>query len=1264
MKTIYQNSTNRERIMKSIKLELVPHPDTAVAMEQHGVKEKDDALIEISEKLKPLVTWATKKHIEAALENAVIDFSDLFNIYMSLKNGDVTYTWDDYNKAKEKMSKRLETHMTSYKFHGINAGKVGSSDYFKTFLPELVASTNDLSKDEKEEYLLLLENPTGMSTLMKKFINTRKTAISTWSSERVLENFEIYADNIAAIKLFLDSEYAEEFTKNFPELISIASTQYYEVACLTPDGIEGYNSIISGCYNEKGECTAVGFNELVYKLNSKHNNDNSYEGPFFKKIKKLYQQVLYPRKPLFTIEKLTSDDEVRELLSETFKVVSKKKLLEIIEYIGNADSSQIMIHGNKLGELSHIVYNNYRIIADIVGKEEENPLKDKLCELQKEKKKETNEDKEKQLSKQIKNIKKSLNDVSKYVNEQDYSIKQLELMCDDDRIFSSYINAIREAYTNISKRLTKIMDSNIMTDGNLRGYHKHKIYLKEYADALVEYRRLIRLIINSVAENNKNALFYNKLEELTECLKYSNKAVNLIRNYMTQKPSDIAKEYEICFGTPSRYSSQWWNEDADNGLEQPIDSKIDTVINIDGKYYFCFKGYEQKPFRFEYAADDEEYYEVLNQKTAQKASNVFPKNVFADRARPYFKANPLEKVAVLPVGNGTITVTRELMRVYEEKLFTVDAKKSGLVSEKQFKKNLCDLIDVYKEYTKLNPHFRRFTFDFKDSSEYNDIGEFMDEANTFMLDSSWVKIKKDQIDELIKSGHMYAFLITNRNMYKDENVKTSYAELFLKIMSHENFKTGQIRLNARPQVTFRPACLPYSVTHPTGSFIVNKKTKNGEYIRTDLYKEIYSFVNGTCKQISEEAQKLLDDDLVTYYKTDYDIVRDLRYKVDKYFISISYIKNAKVSDRQYNTITSEVKEKIDKDNNILVISRGVTDLIYYRLYDSKHNLIQEESLNKIGDIDYSKKLKALSDERKYEKADKWNYTNTVQNYKEWYLNVAISRILEVATQYNALIIIESISDSFKDKISCIDNQVFSSFEKKLENRLADYHRKHDTSDNPGSIGNPLQLASTKGGNVNGVLVKINPAYTSSMDKNGFVYLIDASGIHSLQSKFDFIKKLDGIFYNKEHELLEVKINFKNYKCKYSVDHDWTIYVGKPKTVFNRDKKNYEFIKNPINELIDELKKYDLIEGNIAENINDKTLAGKLYDAIISSVKSTVVRKCKDNPFEYVSMPTEIDDSIISVAQNKCDNMAKKFWFISKQENNTDTLNEWLINCAE
>lgn len=1264
MKTIYQNSTKRERITKSIKLELVPHPDTAVAMEQHGVKKKDDELIEISERLKPLVTWATKKHIEAALENIAIDFSDLFNIYLSLKNGEVTYTWDDYRKEKDKLSKSLEKHMSSYKFHGINAGMIGSSEYFKTFLPELVASANDLSEDEKEEYFLLLENSNGLSVLMKKFINTRKTAISKWSSDRVFENFEIYADNIAAINMFLDSEYAKEFTKNFPELISIASTQYYEVACLTPDGIEGYNSIISGCYNDKGECTAVGFNEFVNKLNGRNNNDNSYEGPFFKKIKKLYQQVLYPKKPLFTIEKLTSDDEVRELLTETFKVVSKKKLLEIVEYIGNAHSSNIMIHGNRLGTLSHIVYSNSKTIATIVSGEEEKKLKSKLCELQEDKKKEINANKKKKLSKQISNIKKSLNDVSKYVNEQDYSIEQLELMCNDDRIFSSYMNAIREAYTNISKRLTKIMDSNIMTDGNLRGYHKHKMCLKEYADALVEYRRLIKLIINSVAEKNKNALFYNKLEELTECLLYSDKAVNLIRNYMTQKPSDIAKEYPICFGTPSRYSSQWWNEDIDNGLEKPVNSLVDTIIKIDGKYYYCFKGYGQKTFNFEYAADNEEYYEVLNQKTAQDASKVFPKNVFTDRAKPYFKANPLEKEAVLPIGNGTITVSRELMRVYDEKLFTVDAQKNGLVSEKQFKKNICDLIDVYKEYVKLNPHFRRFTFNFKDSSEYNDIGEFMAEANTFMLDSSWIKIKKDQIEELIKSGHMYAFLITNRNMYKDENVKTSYAELFLKMMSHENFKTGQIRLNARPQVTFRPACLPYSVTHPAGSFIVNKKTKSGEYIRADLCKEIYSFINGTCKQISEEAQKLLDDDLVTYHETDHDIVRDLRYKVDKYFISISYVKNAKVSDRQYNNITSEVREKIDKNNNILVVSRGVTDLIYYRLYDSKHNLIQEESLNKIGDVDYSKKLKAMSEERKHEMADEWNYTNTVQNYKEWYLNVAISKILEVATQYNALIIVENINDSFKDKMSCIDNQVFSSFEKKLENRLADYHRKHDTSDNPGSIGNPLQLASATGGNVNGVLVKINPAYVSSMDTNGFAFLADTSGIHSLQSKLDFIKKLDGVFYNKENELLEVRLNFKNYKCKYSVDHDWTIYVGKQQTVFNRDKKAFAFIKNPASELIDELKKSDLIEGNIAEKINDKALAGKLYDAIISSVKNTVVRKCKDNPFEYVSMPTEINDSIISVAQNKCDNMAKKFWFISKQENSTNTLNEWLINCAE
>ena len=156
MKNIYE-STQKERVIKSIKLEALPHEKTLLAMKEHGAIEQDEYLIEKSEELKDAITYATKQHLGEALGNVNVDFSTLFEIYASVKAKDNNYTMSDYRKEYARLLGIVEKSLSSYKFKGLMAKDIGNAPYFKDILPTIIKEAKDIDADEKAGYLKYLE---------------------------------------------------------------------------------------------------------------------------------------------------------------------------------------------------------------------------------------------------------------------------------------------------------------------------------------------------------------------------------------------------------------------------------------------------------------------------------------------------------------------------------------------------------------------------------------------------------------------------------------------------------------------------------------------------------------------------------------------------------------------------------------------------------------------------------------------------------------------------------------------------------------------------------------------------------------------------------------------------------------------------------------------------------------------------------------------------------------------------------------------------
>lgn len=1232
-RSIFKDSVNRERLTKSIKLELVPHPSTMEAMERDGVAENDRKMKEKADAIKPAIDIAVKQIIEEALGKAPFSFTKLFDLYDRLKDGEP----EPYKKAKEDMVKKISGYLSSYKpnkdFNGIN-----NLGFFRDYLPAVVSQA-DICQEEKEKYFEILKNPNGFLTLMTKFLTSRMTALATWAPERVLENFEIYADNRRALDVFMQSPYAEPFLNDFPEFSDITTKEYYDY-CLSPSAISGYNRAIQGIFNEQGECTVKGYNAYISEINRENRTNKAYQGPFFRKIRQLYQQVLFPRKPLFTVDHVRNDDEARVLIKETLNQAPKEAFYNVLSMVKKEDPSHIVVSGNTVHTLSHLAVKDHNKFRAAMEEYEKENIKKKIAD--------------REITKSAGN--KLMQNIEKVVSKNFYTIAELEDITGNARIFDSYVEKLSLSYAGIASVLNDLADTDILSDGKLLGYEKNKRMLKRMADAYTDFSHTVKLIMPKNTEKGE-PVFYNSLEEATEYFQITKKFANHIHHYMTQKTGDLADEYVVGFGSATRSAGmKWWNEDLSVGQEQKLDNSTATIIEMDKKYYYCFS----KPgssVRLKYA-DGDDCYRALNQKTSQKARNCFPKVIFSDNAAPFFKDHPEENVFLLSsCCKNPVRVTREAYRIYTEGLAKVENRKSGIVSEVQFKHNLKVLIDLYREFAENYIHFSRYAFGFRKTEEYADLGEFYNEADTYMVSSRWIDVSRKFVDEMIRDGELYAFLIKNKNMYEDGLVKTSYAEIFLELMSDRNMESGRMRLNSKPQITFRPAVLPFSVTHPAGSVLVNHLDKNGNRIHGVVYKELYNHLNGNLEKenMGKKAVSLLDNGLVGYFVTDHDVIRDRRYKMDKYFISLSYVVNAKVSERSFNTINDDVKEHIRNGCKKLVVSRGIHDLIYYTVFDENGEKIEARSLNVISGTDYGQRLREMSQERKEEQSKEWNNELTVRGSKEWYLNAAIGEIIKAAVKHEAVIVIEKINDSFKDKMSCIDNQVFKVFENKIENRLRDYHEKHNTSLEAGSIANPLQLAGNSMGVQNGILFRFSTGFLSLMDHTGFVNLFQTKNIHTVEQKKDFLDRFYSIEI--EDEMLKFSFSYKNFETRYNVpDVEWNIFVGKPITVYDREKKVYKMIHNPAGEIIDKLHSQG-ITGMIDTDAVDNSTVSELYEVLMQTLKYRVVKKCDGNEEEYFNCVSDKTDRGSNFCLLKCENLKKKmdFYLYDRFGQNEDTV---------
>lgn len=1246
----------REQITKSIKLEAIPVEATARAIKEQKLMQRNDAAIKNVETIKPAIDAFVRAMLDKALEECKYDFGKLSKAWENAFGKDAEKgSRNAYKKEVQDATALFSKKISSVSFWGVS-GSAGlkKKDFIESILPEY--AKDHFSGIQLADIYASCQGLKSLTAYANKFITSRCTALETWAPDRVLQNFEIYMRNVDTVKKFLASPYAEEFLKNFEEFENFQYGDFYEM-CTTQAGINRYNEIISGTYDADGKLLKKGYNQLVNEINNKNRADQNYSGPVFRMMAPLYKQILMPGKKAFTIDKITSEEELKTLLRETFDSFPKEILSAYVDNVKAANPEGVFVSGKNLHVISHMAYGNH----DAIPKAFREKLVAEL-EASKEGIKKKSE---------IKKIDEAIGRVPLTIADTAYSIAEIEETMGNDPIMSTYIACLSSLSIDVISNMKDAIHGGCLKE-DVRIYRDHRqvMLVKTYLDSLIQFRKTLTLLKKNKVIEGEDALFYNEYQNMMDSLSAAVKANNLVRNYITSSPKDQAKEYLAAFGQTSKILNKWY---------VPSDKfKQDSfsIMEMDGKYYFIeLSPVSGKTFIPEIVDENQPHVNLMAMQKAQKAMQIFGAALIKNTgANEFFENNPDENVFVLTDPQKTrrpFEITRQVYEIYTKKLFT----KTVTESEEERKHYTTIYIDTLIRMCNTFTRFENFTFHFKEASAYKNIAEFFSEADTYMATSCFLPVSRKQMEDEIESGRLLAFLITNRTMYKDDCTKTSYAMLFFAIMEQTKQQKMDLRFNSRPSLTFRPACIPYHCTHRKGSILVSKRYKDGTTIRGDVYMEIYNYLNGRLEKssLSKIALSALENEAVSYRVADYDIIKFKRYMEDKYFLNISYTKNCAVPKSEWNTVTEETDACMESGYRTLVITRGIKDLLYYTVYDTDRTTLESGSLNTVDKIDFGEKLSVLSEERNNAKRDSWDYDRTVKDIKESYLNFAISKIMKLVTKYDAIVVIESISDLFKDKMAALDNQVFAVFEKKLESRLCDYYDTKVALGKYGSLTFPMQLASStrKGYKRNGILFRVSPAYTSNMcPVTGFVNLFDLSNITNNKTRRAFLQKFDSICFSEENNCFVAEMDYNNFllrkrefagKLQKSA---WTLYLGKPYTKFNKQIMDYEYIEDPCKELVTLLQEKHLADAPLVIEDLSEDMVHKLYNIFENALRYNIVKACNENPFDYFSSPATMEDSVDAPADNRNYNLALKAWYeLERKEENGDNTLGW-INYAQ
>lgn len=1026
--------------------------------------------------------------------------------------------------------------------------------------------------------------------------------------------FEKHSEKYLGIYQYLKDNNRETRIKNSQgeetEVVAISGDIFkieHFNECLAQSQIEEYNRIVGN------------FNMLINLYNQARRGEKD-----FKKIDEfetLYKQIGCGKKQTM-YETLQDDSDVRKLLQKTREAGNEmfrssndsleiKTVPDFITFLKECDNwNGIYVSKAAISKMSNLYFANWHSI------------KDKLKEAKADACITYDKNREEQIK--LRDAVELSELFAVFDNEQSEHFFKESLFKDEetnvyrgvlDKALSPSQNLIKLLCYDIECNLKVFLDNSDSIIALERFKDKNKQVgeedqtikkIKDWFDAATDAMRIIRYF--AVRKSKMKGNLPNvTMEQALNNLLYSDDAqwfkwYDLIRNYLTKKPQDDAKEnmLKLNFGTSSLLGG--WSD----GQEK---TKAATLLKHDNELYLCILKTKNV---FDTSKDNNPIYYT----TQSNASRLILRNLkFQTLAGKGFLGEYGISYGEMGKSNPTKAI-QCLQKIINER--------------------------YVKKYSSLE----KFVV-----NKYTDKSKFDAEINETLKECyvcEFVPIDWSLVTEKQNNDELFLFKIHCKDYMSDaigkKDLQTMYWEDVLTDSSKHQLCAGAEIFMREPVAKESP------IKHGIGSKLVNKRDKDGKTIPEQIYRELYLSANGKMKEISAEAQKYIDEQKVVIKDVKHEIIKDKRfYGETKYMFHcpIKFQFEAKDPKYAFSPVNLKIMDFLHQSDNLqfIGIDRGEKHLVYSCTIDKDCKIINCHHHDNINGTDYVQKLEDVADERIIAKKN-WQEQNKIKDLKNGYISHVVHSLVEETIKNkeddridpHAYIVLEDLNTEMKRGRQKIEKQVYQNLELALAKKLNFVVDKNAKQGELGSVSKALQLTppinnyqDIENKKQFGVMLYTRANYTSVTDP--------ATGWR----KTIYIK--NGKEEDIKNQILDKFIDFgfdgKDYYFEYieaNAGHTWRMYSGKNGESLPRFQNRKQMMQDKniwvpeqinVVEILDQLfanfDKNKSFKAQIANGVKLKKIDGRSEPAwqsllyaldLIQQIRNSGEKDSKDDNFLY------------------------------------------------
>lgn len=1120
-------------------------PNNEIVVDNDGnLFQKDKNIKDAYLAIKPIMDRLHEQFIEMSLlsEKAKqIDFSEYFvrfidkNISSDLEKKLRREIGDTYQVAGECISEEITN--ACGKVFKIKKGKEYQCLTDAKILDYLSANVKNLAEfnciDEKtlDKHIKQLKGfwgyLTGYNQNRENYYEVEKEASTAVATRIVHENLPTFCSNIsrfekrkdeyAGIYQYLVDNNRERKIKNSKgeevdaEAISENVFQIgYFNECLAQSQIEEYNRIIGN------------YNMLINLYNQARRSEKDFKK--IEEFEKLYKQIgCGVKKTMF--ETLQNESDVKSLLEKAseagnamFKTCSNsleiKTVPDFISFLKECDNwDGIYMSKTAISKISNLYFANWHSIKDKLKE-----TKAEAC---------ITYDKNREEPIKLRDAVELSGLFAVMDSERpEYTFKESLFKNDEtndyrgvlDKELSSSQNLIRLLCSDIERNINDFLkDSDsivaLETYKNINSQADEENQtikqIKDWFDAATDAMRIVRYFVVRKSKMKGKNLPNVTMEQALSNLLYSDEAqwfkwYDLIRNYLTKKPQDDAKEnkLKLNFGTSSLLGG--WSD----GQEK---NKAATLLKYDDELFLCILKTKNI---FDTSKDDNPIYKT-NQ---SKATRLILRNLkFQTLAGKGFLGE--NGISYGDMGNDNpVKAIQCLQKIIKER------------------------------YVKKYPLLEKFVI-----NTYTDKSEFDAEINEALKECyvcEFVPIDWNLVIEKQNNAELFLFKIHCKdylsNAIGKKDLQTMYWEDVLSDGSKHQLCAGAEIFMREPVAKKSP------IKHTIGSKLVNRRDKDGKTVPELIYKEIYLYANGKTKDISAEAHRYILEQKAVIKDVKHEIIKDKRfYGETKYMFHCPIKINFKSKSSSGSEVNAKIINALQQSDNLhfIGIDRGEKHLVYSCTIDNDCKIINCNHHDNINGTDYVQKLDAVADERIIAKKN-WQEQNKIKDLKSGYISHVVHRLVEETIKDDgkiaphAYIVLEDLNTEMKRGRQKIEKQVYQNLETALAKKLNFVVDKNAKQGELGSVSKALQLTppisnyqDIENKKQFGVMLYTRANYTSITDPaTGWRKTIYVKNGKEEDIKNQILEKFDDFGFDG-----------KDYYFEYTEAHvgrTWRLYSGK------------------------------------------------------------------------------------------------------------------------